>query len=230
MNLFTRITAISALLVAPALVAADTFEGRITLTMTSAKGKSMTMNQTIKGNVFRTDMAGFEGGMIMDMNARTMTIIMTKQKMYMVRPMPTADDVRSASNNDRPEHDPDIEATGKTDRILGYTCKQYLVKDDGKVTELWLAPGLGTFLGMGQQGGGSPFSRGHNTEASAKWERVFKGKPGYPLRVVTHDASGAETFRMEVTNIEKGGVSDADLAPPPDFKQFQMPKIPGFGG
>jgi hypothetical protein len=230
MNLFTRLTAISVLLLAPALYAADSFEGRITLTMTSANGKAMTMNQTMKGNVIRTDMAGMEGGMIMDMNARTMTIIMAKQKMYMVRAMPTADDVHKAANDNRPEHDPDIEATGKTDKILGYTCSQYLVKDNGKVTELWLAPGLGTFMGMGSGGGGSPFARGRSSETAAKWERAFKGKPGYPLRVVTHDASGAESFRMEVTKIDKGGVSDAELAPPPDFKQLQMPNIPGFGG
>jgi hypothetical protein len=32
---------------------------------------------------------------------------------------------------------------------------------------------------------------------------------------------------MEVTKVEKGGVSDADFVPPPDYQKFQMPN---FGG
>jgi hypothetical protein len=233
MNLLTRFIILGALLLAPVLRAADSFEGRITMTMTPSNGKIMTINQTIKGHVLRIDTAGMEGGVIMDMDARTMTILLMKQKAYMVRPMPTAEDVRSkAAEAGRTEHDTDVEDTGKTDTILGYKCHQFLVKDGDKVTELWIAPALGTFAGLGQQGGGNPFGRSRSSETAAKWERVFKGKAGYPMRVITHDASGAQTFKLEVTNVQKGGIMDADVAPPPDFKPFQMPNIPGmnFGG
>ena len=48
----------------------------------------------------------------------------------------------------------DIEVTGKTDTILGYKCNQFLVKDKGTITEMWVAEGLGTFMGLGSQGGG----------------------------------------------------------------------------
>lgn len=74
-------------------------------------------------------------------------------------------------------------------------------------------------FGGGHRGGGGA--------AAAKWEEALKGKGGFPLRVVTHDASGKATYKMEATKIEPGSLSDGLFAPPEGFKKFSMPD---FGG
>ncbi|HEY4300359.1 MAG TPA: DUF4412 domain-containing protein [Candidatus Didemnitutus sp.] len=234
MNLFLRLLCAAALTVAVAARAADAFEGTLHISITSEKGKTTSMTQTLKGRLMRIDPEGGRGSMIMDFGNRTMTMLMPDQHKYMTMQLPSADDARKFADEKAPDHDPDIQSTGKTETILGYRCSQFIVKDGDNVTELWLAPDLGVFNGLMQGGGGNPFARGKQTALEAKWERAFKGKAGYPLRVVTHKGSG-EDFRMEVTQVQKGGVSDAQMRPPANYQEFKMPAglggfFPGGGG
>jgi hypothetical protein len=234
MNLFLRFLCAAALTVAVAARAADAFEGTLHISITSDKGKTTSMTQTLKGHIMRIDPEGGRGSVIMDLGNRTMTMLMPDQHKYMTMQLPSVDEARKMADEKSSDRTPDFEATGKTETILGYKCTEYLVKDGDKVTELWLAPDLGAFNGLMQGGGGNPFTRSRQTAVEAKWEKVFKGKPGYPLRVVTHKGSG-EDFRMEVTQVEKGGVPDYKMRPPADYQEFKMPAglggfFPGGGG
>jgi Domain of unknown function (DUF4412) len=230
MNPLTRFIALGLVSFAPAVFAADTFEGKISLTMSSHDGHSNNMTYVTNGTLVRFDPEGAPGSEIMDLPHHQITTLMHQQKAYIVRTLPDAgsmSDHAAAAGGAAAEqtvHDPDVQATGKTEKILGYTCNQFLIKDGDKTTELWLAPDLGTFAGLGQ-GGGNPFAHQKNTALEAKWERLFKGKAGFPMRVITHDGSGKETFKLEATKVEKGGVSAADFAPPPDYQKFQMPDL-----
>lgn len=223
-----RLLCLSALLITPALFAVDPFVGKASFTITSGKGKAMTMNQSFKGNAVRTDMEGGAGAMIMDFAKKEVTILMNEEHMYMVHPIKPSDIPQEIK--DKAAADPDVEVTGKTEKILGYTCSQILVKDGKNVTEMWLAEELGMYSGMGAQsgGGGGMFSKKGNSDSAAKWEKALKGKSGFPIRVITRNAAGKETYRMEATKIEKGGVSDADFLPPKDFQKFQMPDMGGM--
>lgn len=216
------------LLVAPAIFAAvEPFVGKASFAITSGKGKTMTMNQSFKGNAVRTDM---ENGpaMIMDFAKKETIILMNDEHMYMVQPMKPSDIPQEIK--DKAAADPDVEVTGKTEKILGYTCNQILVKDGKNVTEMWVAEELGMYAGMGAQsgGGGGMFGKKGNADSAAKWEKALKGKSGFPIRIITRNAAGKETYRMEATKIEKGGVSDADFLPPKDFQKFQMPDMGGM--
>lgn len=238
MNLFTRLTTTGALLLAPALFAADAFEGKVTMAMTGSNGETHTLSYEMKGPVMRMDPEGGQASIIMDMGKHQMITLLHQQRMFMIRPMqpPSA----QAQNQGSPQGGPpaehssgDMQPTGKTEKILGYTCTQFIIKDGEKTTEMWLASGLGMFMGMG--GGGNPFG-GHGRGSAAvpsKWEALLKGGAVFPMRVVTHDASGRVTERMEVTKIEQGGVSDEDFAPPPGYRPLQIPNMPGmnpYGG
>ena len=64
--------------------------------------------------------------------------------------------------------------------------------------------------------------------AGAKWEEVLKGKGGFPLRVISRDARGRETFKMEATKIEPGALPDSLFVPPPGMKKFSMPSMGDF--
>lgn len=223
MNLLLRSLAVGALLTASTVFAAGTFEGQVSMHMTS-KGKAQDMDLTMKGQVQRMDLnaGGHDASMIFDMGKREMTILMHEQHMYMVRPMtdvPKTDETKSV------ESTAELEKTGKTETILGYKCQQLLVKEKDAVTELWVAEGLGTFMGMG--GGGNPMGGGPRGGSAAKWEKILKGTSGFPLRVISRDPAGKETFKMEATRITPGPQPDSEFAPPADYQKFAMPN---FGG
>lgn len=221
MKLLSRFLAVGALLTAFQAFAASTFEGKISLAVTAERGRTMNMDYSLKGQKVRMDMSA-EGNLvssIMDMGKMEMLMLMPDQQMYMVMPMKQKVEqaMEKAGVNTA-----DIEVTGKTETILGYKCNQILVKDKGLVTEVWAAEGLGAFMGLsggGPMGGGKP--------ASAKWEEALKGKGGFPLRVITRDAKGKESFKMEATKIQPGSLPDSQFTAPAGYRKFAMP---GMGG
>jgi hypothetical protein len=224
MNPLLRVFAAGSLLVATTAFAADAFEGQVSFTMNTGKGRTQEMDYTMKGSALRMDMSadGHEVSNIIDMKKREMLMLMHEQRMYMVMPMPNMPGAAPAESGPTP----DIEKTGKTETILGYKCQQVLVKDKGKVTELWLADGLGMFMGMG--GGNPMMGGGPRGGGASKWEAALKGIGGFPLRVISRDASSKETFKMEATRITPGPQPDSEFAPPEGYQKFSMPNMGGM--
>jgi hypothetical protein len=228
MKFLSRFLAVGALLAASQLSAA--FEGKVTLAMTAEKGRTTNMDYAMKGQKIRMDMdgGGHQVASIMDLEKMEMLVLMPEQNMYMVMPMkkPVEKAMEKAG-----ESTADVEVTGKTETILGYKCNQILVKDKGSVTEVWMAEGLGTFMGMGSPGGGggmgAMFGRG-KTPSAAKWEEVMKEKGGFPLRTITRDAKGRETMKMEATKIDTSKQPDSLFAPPAGYQKFEMPNMGGL--
>lgn len=233
MKLLSRILAVGALLTAVQTFAADTFEGKVSLAITADKGKSMNLDYSLKGQKMRMDMnaEGHEVATIMDMGKMEMLMLMAEQHMYMVMPMKKPVD-QAMEKSGVGSGSADVEVTGKTETILGYKCNQILVKDKGSVTEMWTAEGLGAFMGLGgggPMGGGGMFGGGKRGGGgnAAKWEEALKGKGGFPLRVISRDAAGKQTFKMEATKIEPGSLPDSQFSPPEGYQKFS---IPGMGG
>jgi hypothetical protein len=222
MNLLLRLVAVGSLLTASLCFAADAFEGKVSLAMSSGKGKPQTLNYSIKQDAMRIEIMSNDGqsfASIMDMKKLEMIMLMPKEKMYMVMPMKQTIEKASASADIK---DPNIEKTGRTETILGYKCDEYVTREKNNTTEIWLAEGLGSFMGMGDNSGGGMFGK---KKASASWEEKFKGKPGFPLRVVTRDGKSKETFRMEATKIEPGSLPTSLFQPPSGWEKLQMPNM-----
>lgn len=223
MNLLLRFLTVAGLLAAAHTFAADAFQGKVSLAISSGKDKAQILNYSLKGQKIRMDLEaeGQEVASIMDMGKLEMLMLMPEQKMYMVMPIkkPVEQAVEKAG-----ESTAEVEVTGKTETILGYKCSQIMVKDKGTVTEMWVADGLGTFMGMGDSGGGGggPFGGGRKAKA-AKWEEALKGKGGFPLRVITRNAKGRESFKMEATKIDPGSLPDSLFVPPAGYEKFAMP-------
>ncbi len=228
MKLLTRLLAVGALLTAVQAFAAGTFEGKVSLAITANKGRPMNLDYSLKGQKVRMDMQaeGNQVASIMDMAKLEMLMLMPDQQMYMVMPIKQPVEQAMAKQG---ESTADIEVTGKTDTILGYKCSQILVKDKGTVTEMWVAEGLGMFMGLG---GGGPMGGGmmggRKSANAAKWEEALKGKGGFPLRVITRDAKGKDTFKMEATKIEPGALPDSHFSPPAGYQKFEMPNLGGM--
>ncbi len=234
MKLLLRLFAVGSLLTATLAHAAGAFEGKVSLAISAGKGQSQQLDYSIRDTAMRIDMTaeGQTFSSIMDMKKLEMMILMPSEKMYMV--MALKDTVEKAAKQAKGK-EPDIEKTGRTETILGYKCDEYVTKDKKTTTEIWIAEGLGTFMGMGNNsGGGMGGMFGGKKKAADSWEEKFKGKPGFPLRVVSRDAKNKETFRMEATKIEPGSLPASLFQPPAGWQKFQMPSmgdmLKGMGG
>jgi len=188
----------------------------------------MLIDYSMKEGFLRTDITVTEGRekgktmtSIWDLNKHEMTTLIPDQKMYMVMKAP---DFAAAAQKGAPNVQ--IEKTGETEKILGYTTTKYVIKDNDHNTtsDVWAAEGLGTFMmgrssPMGKSGGLTPV------------EKELMARGFFPLRMINHDASGAETFRMEAVAIDKKSLSDDLFAPPADYRRFDMGSLfGGFGG
>lgn len=217
-------------LVAPAALSAASFEGRVNFKMTSGRGQTQEIAYNIKGDKIRVELPGQKAGMIIDTTKKETMMIMDEQKMYMTMAMPEA----SAQKSGKKSEDATLEKTGEKETILGYLAEKFIATHDGNKTEMWLAEGLGTF--MMARGGGPMGGRGGRGggDAAQGWEKALAGKDLFPLRVVSKDASGKETFRMEATAIDKKPLADSLFVPPAGYQKFDMGgmmkgMIPGFG-
>jgi hypothetical protein len=224
-----------ALLTSLTVSAADTFEGRVHMEITSSKKKDvMGLDYSMKEGKLRLDPqiaqnAGHGmGGIIFDMQAKEMIILMDMngRKMFMRRaiPQPTTTDsghVSAAGHTMSPPV-----ATGRTETIAGYPATEYkMTGEKGEVVELWLAKGLGPFMSFG---GGNPMMGGRGGTPPAGWENFARDGNAFPMRVVTHSADGAETMRMEVKSVEKTSLPDS-LFSTDGYSEFSIPGMGGMG-
>lgn len=240
MKSLIRLLLVSALL-APAALIAATFEGKVSMTMTSGKGKPQQITYRVKGDKVRMEFPDQKdaGGIVMDTTKREMMMFMDEQKMYMVMALPDA----AKEAIEKQAQDVQLEKTNDTEKILGYTATKWIMREkNGTETEMWLAEGLGTFMGF--SGNKNPMSRGREPAAPA-WERALAGKDAFPLRVVGYEkgalaskgksadhksdkAKGkaklgaGESFRMEVTAVDKSSQPDSLFNAPPGYQKFDM--------
>jgi hypothetical protein len=206
---------LASLFLIPAALSAASFEGKVSFKMTSGREKSQDITYNIKGDKVRMEIPGQKsmGGMIMDTTKKEMTMIMDAQKTYMVMAIPQAAIEAGGKNNE----DVTLEKTGETEKILGYTATKYVTTHEGQKTDLWLAEGIGTFMGFNNNPMG-----GRRGAAPKAWERALAGKELFPLRVVGRDKSGKESFRMEATAIDRTRLPDELFAPPAGYRKFDM--------
>ncbi|MBL9216760.1 MAG: DUF4412 domain-containing protein [Opitutaceae bacterium] len=232
MNLLLRVLAVAGLFTASQLFAAKAFEGKVSLAITAEKGRTQALDYSIKGQRLRMDMTAEKKQVatIMDLQKMEMLMLMPEEKMYMVMPIKQMVDKAAKHADKEIDKDVDVQRTGRTEKILGYECAEILVKDKAVTTEMWVAEDLGMFMGLGENagGGGGMFGGGRKSAASAKWEEALKGKGGFPLRVISRDPKGKETFKMEATKIEPGSLPESQFTPPAGWQKFQMPDLGGL--
>jgi hypothetical protein len=212
------------LLFAPAVIFAGNFEGKIRFSMKSPRHDQPTfMDYSMKEGFVRIDITGTDSRSqgktitsIWDLNKHEMYTLMPDQKMYMVM---KTDDIAALAQG--AQTDVQIEKTGETEKILGYTATKYLVKDTARDTtsEVWTADGIGTFInaamGFKKKGGMSPV------------EKELAARGAFPLRMISHDSSGAETSRMEAVSIDKKSIPDDTFTVPGDYHAFSLGNLLG---
>ncbi len=210
--------ALAALCTAPA---AAQFEGSVSYVVGA---KQTPMTQTYKSGMVRTDFAGARGSgaMIMDMNTRTMKMVMPEQKMYMSMDL----NQKMEGMDHGPRKPPKITDTGKTETIAGKECSIYrFAKEEGKpdTMEMCVAKGMGFFMAAR-----SPMGRGGDDDAdmsalSANPELMKVYKDGFfPLRISKIDGANLKNT-MLATKIEAKSVDASLFQVPADYTEMKMP-------
>ena len=222
MKLNPALAAICAL-VLPCALHAETFEGKLTMSMTSSsKEGNQTLNLSLKEGFMRTDIQSARGTMsaIMDSKNQQMIILMPQQRMYMVQPLnpPGQAPVQGAPA----ASDATLQDTGVKETILGYVCTKFVATSSRGTAQIWVTDQLGTFTGL-FHGAGGPM--GHRPQAPQAWESALKGHNFFPMRVISNNKEG--TFRLEVTSVEKTSLPDSDFAAPDGWRKFDMGAMMG---
>jgi hypothetical protein len=227
MKLIRSLAPICALLL-PCALSAETFEGKVTMTVTSATSKDgpQSINYSIKDGAMRMDVTGAKGGgaFITDFKNKQMIILMEQQRMYMVRPFgdvgtqqggaPSQPGAPAAPHK---PSDGSFRDTGETETIQGYPCKKYEITSSKGITDIWATDQLGMFGGMTMAGG--PGAR--RGQAPQEWESVLKGSGFFPMRVVVNEG-GKEKFRMDVTSVEKTSLPDSLFEAPEGWRKLDL--------
>ena len=220
----TAATAPNLLDKALSFVTGGPFEGEITMQLTDAGKPPNTMVYSVKGSKMRFDLpahgsAEGPGYAIMDGDAKKMYTVTESKKMAFEMDMNGAGAnpmAAAAGMNAAAATKPNVEKTGKTDTVAGYSCEVWKVTEaNGDKTELCVAKGI-SFPSMGR---GAP-----------SWAGAI-GEGFFPLRVVTNDSTGKEKSKMEVTKIEKKTEDEARFQVPAGYKTMNMADMmKGLGG
>lgn len=199
-----------------AVAHAETFEGIVHFKNVAGE-TTLELDYLIKGNKTRIDTGG-EGAranVILDQEAKSLTVVVPERKMVMEMPL---DYARPDQQSKKPVN---FVKTGTTDTILGYTCEQLIAKLEEGEVEVCGVKGLGSFTFSGMHRMGRPGSGGPSGGAPT-WTKALREQGLFPLRVVTKGPDGHELSRMEATNIEKKPLDANLFAVPADYQKFDM--------
>jgi hypothetical protein len=182
------------------------FEGVIHVT-TMDEGHSREGVLRIKGSRWRfeTEMDGEQGAFVRGRDGRMFSVIHS-QRQYAWFP--------DVAGQDEPMH---FEATGEADRVAGYECRYYRIRDpngaqDGDIACITTALG---FVGFGPTGGDARLD-------DVALRQQFRD--GFMI-LRSRDAQG--TVEYEVTRVERTAVPDDMFEPPAGYTELRMP---GMGG
>jgi hypothetical protein len=224
MKLIPALVPLCALVLTCALPA-ETFEGTLSMKMTSANQKDgpQTINFSLKEGLMRTDVPTKQGTMsaIFDTKNHTLILLMPQQRMYMERELPQPTPPPASNPAAANPSDYSLQDTGVTETILGYSCKKFIATGPKGSSEIWVTDQLGSFFGLYH--GGGP---GRRPEAAQAWETALAGRNFFPLRVVT-TAGGKGTFRMDVTAVDKQSLPNSLFTAPAGWTKFDLGAIMG---
>ncbi len=206
----------------PLGLSAATFEGQIEMSISEGRQTHHVSYQSKEGRM-RISMPLPEMGeatAIVDFEAGRMLMLIPQMQAYMEIPF----DVTMGQAQARTTHAGELQNTGETKQILGYTCTKYLYDDREGQVEIWATDQLGQFMSLPQ---GNPLQGG---APKAGWENAIEGD-FFPMLLVAVNPRGQERMRLEVTGVKKLSLPDSAFAPPADYKPFNMgAMMQGMGG
>jgi hypothetical protein len=201
-----------ALMLAGVPLAAQSFEGTVSMTITGENSPRQSMTYMLKDGKMRFELGGGKMAAIIDPAAQRVMVIMNAQKMYMEQNFGSV----AAAMEGQPggAKGPTITRTGKMETIAGYACEHVIATDDdGQTVDICLSSELGGFRMPTASNPMAP-------QRESGWiAQLGAGK--FPLKAVKN----GKTI-LEVTAIDKKPLDAALFTAPEGFQSFQMPSAP----
>ena len=197
------------LLIQAAPLAAQDFEGVLTMTLNPGKEQQVA-TMTVKGKAVRMDMqsASGLGGMITTADGRAL-MLMPAQKQYMVLQQNLQAAAAAESKKAGAWKVTKMESSGT---YAGMKCDWYnMARGTDKGMEMCVATGLGD-LGSRDQGG--------VTDEDLKVLRAYFPKGFFPMAA---RQPGSEKLTFAVTKLEKRPVAESEVAIPKGWTEMKMP-------
>lgn len=194
---------------------ADEYTFKLGITYEITNGKPGEAKNTTATTFWFSDKnyAGFEmpkrQGMLMvyDLANKQMLTFMADKKMVMVMDMAMMEQKMEAMKKEqagKPKTDVNVKITktGKTEKILGYTCEQYQLSSSSGNSLIWVTKELGT----GFTSFADTFSQMMQSNPSGNGIPDMKGMGnGVMLKMETTSATSGATSTFEATSIQKEG-------------------------
>jgi len=199
------------------LTAQNNFEGKVKIKI-SANGQNINMNYVVKDKNLKMELGNGEETGSFIMKGKKYLVLMPAQRMYMeidskmLKNLPGMN-IESDKNDSGKNFDINKFRTGKTKKILGYNCEQWIIDNEKGKVEAWVTSELGNFMTMdGPMGGGY----------SPAWSSYLKNNGFFPMLVISTTKNG-ETSKFEVTDVNRTSLNDSEFAPPSDYKKMKIP-------
>ncbi len=201
-----------AMAVGASSLSAQTFEGVVTVRLSSRGGAPQEAEYITRNGNVRINLATPAGPAVMIGLAAEQKLYMLLESQRMYMELPTGDLAATAK-----AADPKLTRTGKKETIAGYECEHLLIETTSasgvQKTDACVTSALGRFLSpAGGMGGAAP-----------AWQRMLSSEAAFPLKVTMPDGSTA----LEVTKVEKKRVTDTQFRIPSEFTKMDMPRRPG---
>lgn len=112
-----------------------------------------------------------------------------------------------------------VERTGKTDKIAGYSCEIWRIKDkesSGLKNDICVAKGFGKAATFWVD------PKEMRRSSQPGWVKQLVEEGGFGLRSIHYDEQGKESSRMEVTSIDRKSLDAGLFAFPADWAKQDM--------
>jgi hypothetical protein len=194
---------------AAAPLAAQSFEGTVSMNLTPDNGSPQQLTFQLEGGKMRFEPVNGQVSVIIDPATQRMMVILNAQRMYMERDFGSA--IASMQQQAGVVKTPTIVHTKTMDVVAGYKCEHVTITDDDGVTvDACISSELGGFR---LPAASNPMAPQHE----ATWVAQL-GSGSFPLKVV----KGGKTL-LEVTAIKKEALDAALFTAPEGFQSFAMP-------
>lgn len=223
---------------AASLAFLNTFEGEIDLAVTNKEATTPTaMDFLVKNGKVRVDLPdklsagtplGGKAYALLDTSAKKLAVVSDARKEVITIDLNTSGEKLKGlgappggSAGGAPQGPKtSLTKTGKFETVAGYKCEDWDITSDHREATACVAEEGASWFQIPLTG--IPTERLWMAE-------LFDGKH-FPLRVVGYDKAGAETGRLEVTNIQKKSVAATQFEYPPTYRVIDLAELMGAMG
>ncbi len=199
---------------------AGDFEGILHMSTSHGTEPPHKMDWSIKGDKARIDRPRENGrshGMIIDTTAKKMLMLFDEKHSYAEIDFGG----ERGERLDKMMDTYDVERTGKTDIVAGYSCEIWRIKEKDaqqQRTEACIAKGFGRVASFWVE----------PRKSQPAWITELVNDGAMAIRSVRYDKAGSEISRMEVTSVARKSLDSGLFAAPHGYTKMDMG--PMFGG